>query len=411
MSDVRVDLDRMVEDAWRLFREALTEALETLGESEHLLVTLGDDEEGDDEDGAQPYVQIMRMSDNYRLETTSNRFLADARRLTKPARRQLRALGLAKPSVESPNYWVDCPTRHVDRAASLAIAAFRDVHGVPHPAFLRSNDFSWQGPEGQLPVEVDPAVAVAVYPETGAHLDNLIDQALMPVLGWVPERDVDGDLPWAAGSTIVYVRTAWPAPVIRLFAVLVVDVHDEELALREMNELRHELPGVILSLQGDAIIATADVWCRPFVAEHLQHLMTHMCAMVELHDKALAARVGGQVLIDEDEETGDRCARRDAESEEVDDGLRPAMVDLFALHLRAPGELRAKKVAKICGHDTALIRRLIQWNEDQRRAWREARDEAAADGQLQEAAECEESRARAKAMVQILGRALRRVDG
>lgn len=74
-------------------------------------------------------------------------------------------------------------------------------------------------------------------------------------------------------------------------------------------------------------------------------------------------------------------------------------------HLEQHVPLRPKHVASICNHDTDLIRKLIQWNEQQESAWRAARDEADSDV---EAIAYEHERVHTKHTIRILRKALRR---
>jgi len=397
MSDESMDLDTVVEDAWRGFREALADALSALEDGKVLRVAVeGGDELGD---GAARYVEAHRVGADIAVEVPGNRLLATHQRLTKQGRRDLRELGFAK---SADHYLATYPAGHVDHAASVTVSTLRSVFGVVHPAFLRSDDVVWVV-DSPLPAGVAPQVPVAVHPVDDAHLALLVDRALTPVLGHAPERDSDGDVPVPAGSAVVFVRTDARAPVVRLFALMVVEISDVDAAVREVDVLNRDIVGVKFALHGDMVIASADVLAWPFAAEHLQAWVTHMCDAVSGHDRALAARVGGRVFVD----LGETVAEEDEESR--GDDMPPVMLSLLQLDAGNPGALRPRDAAQLCGYDSDLLLDLIRWNEEQEIAWRQARDEATTTALYDEAEVCEVERAHARRTVRLLRKALRRV--
>jgi hypothetical protein len=402
MGDANLDLDTLIEGAWRRFRAALAEALDRLDERGTLQVTL---DSGDQLDVASPYIQALRVGDSVVLEVASNRFLAGNLRLSKSCRRRLRGLGLAKPTVAAPNYWASFPVTHVDQVASVVVAAFRDAYGVVHPAFLISDDVEW-GSDKCLPAAYSMGDArAATYPVDRDHLDQLIDQALTPMLGHTPERDSDGDVPLRAGSAVVFVRSHGRTPLIRLFAEMVVEIADTDAAVHEVDALNREIEGVKFSLHGDKVLASADLLALPFAAEHLQCLLAHVCDVVSSHDAALARRTGGRVFLD----LGDSDVDAESDARDDDEDIHPVMLCLLQLEAESPGSLRPKEAAKLCGYDADLLLELIRWNEEQEIAWREARDEAYATDGHDEAVVCEIERAHARRTVKLLRKALRQV--
>ena len=401
MSDESMDLDTVVEDAWRGFREALADALSALEDGEVLRVAV----EGGDEltDGAARCVESHRVGDSIAVQVPGNRLLATHQRLTTQGRRHLRELGFAKPT---DRYLATYPAGHVDHAASVTVSTVRLVFGVVHPAFLYSDDVVWVV-DSPLPAGVAPQVPVAVHPVDDAHLALLVDRALTPVLGHAPERDSDGDVPVPAGSAVVFVRTDARAPVVRLFALMVVEISDVDAAVREVDVLNRDIMGVKFALHGDMVIASADVLAWPFAAEHLQAWVTHMCDAVSGHDRALAARVGGRVFVDLGETVPDEDDDEDEQS--AGDDMPPVMLSLLQLDAGNPGALRPRDAAQLCGYDSDLLLDLIRWNEEQEIAWRQARDEATTTGLYDEAEVCEVERAHARRTVRLLRKALRRV--
>ena len=401
MSEQTVDLDAVTEQAWRDFREALADALEGLGEGAYVQVGL---DIGVETEGATPYVQARLEGESVLLEVVSNRFLGDAHRLSKPARRHLRGLGLAKPSESQPNYWAGYARSHVDQAAAVAVSAFRVAFGVVHPAFLRTDDFTW-GAEGLTPSPETRSEAAATYPVDREHLHRLVDETLTPMLGHPPHRDCDGDIPICAGSAVVFVRSQGRLPLIRLFAQMVTAISDLEAAADEVAELIRAVEGVKFTLVEDWVVASADLLALPFAPQHLLVLVARVCDVVSGDDARLARRVGGRVFLDPGDEGED--ATEDGSG--AADGIPRVMVRMLRLEAEKPGSLRPKVVAKLCGYDTDLLHELIRWNEEQQEAWRAARDEATAIGEYDEAEAFEHERAHARHTVRVLRKALRRV--
>jgi len=258
MSDAVVDLDRLVEQAWREFREAFADALEALAPGGGVQVAV---EASDDPYAAAPYVQAHHVGHAILLEMSGNTCLSPGHKLSRKGQRDLRGLGLRRPSKDAPNYEASYPLGHVDEAASVVVSAFRRAFGVMHPAFLVSDDVAWQ--TYPLAPTADaapaPAGAVAVHPVSREHLDRLIDQALTPVFGHAPRRDSDGDIPVRSGSAVVFVSNLWPRPCVRLFAELVVDVGRPIRAVHELGVLNH-----------DETISALAVRLRDWVLEHLE---------------------------------------------------------------------------------------------------------------------------------------------
>jgi hypothetical protein len=406
MGDFHVDVDSLADGAWRAFREALADAIDELAAQSFLEVAL---DIGDDLDGAPPYIRVRRTGDRIALEVASNRVLGMRQRLAKRARRQLRGLGLSNPTASTPEYSSSYAVSYVDQVASVAVEALRGAFGVLHPAFLTSGDLTWRT-ASHLPTAqgVPSAPGAAVYPADREHLDLLVDGALFQMLGHAPHRDSDGDVPIRAGSAVVFVRSLGRAPLIQLFAEMVVEISDLEAAKHEAGVLNRQVDGVKFTLRDDKVIASADVLALPFADEHLLMVTTRMCDVVSQHDKDLARRVGGRTFIDDDDSSGSSSDGEEAEAE-ADNDIHPVMLCMLQLDATKPGSLRPKDAAKLCGHDSDLLLELIRWNEEQELAWREAREQAYAMNEVDEAEACEHERGHAHRTVKILRKALRRV--
>ena len=115
---------------------------------------------------------------------SSNKYLHKSHRLSKDARRQLRELGWGRPSDgTSKNFQVNLDLSRAEQAADLMVRALRDVFGVVHPAFLVTDlDI---GEDPFLP-SVEPSKddePLAVFPIDEPHLNRLIEEALVPMIG------------------------------------------------------------------------------------------------------------------------------------------------------------------------------------------------------------------------------------
>ena len=283
--------------------------------------------------GVSPYVRARRDGDSILVEVAGNRCLSVEHRLSKQARRHLRGLGLAKPDAAAPGYVARYPSSHVDQAASVAVSAFRVAFDVVHPAFLRSDDFTWPT-DSDLPTPTAvPDVPVAVHPADREHLDLLIDQAIAQRLGYAPPRDSDGDMPITAGTAVVFVRSQENAPVVRLFAEMVVQISDLDAAAREVGDLNREFEGVKFTLHGDRVVASADLLAHPFAPDQLCLLIDIMCEVVSSHDAALARRVGGRVFLDPPDAPDDVV---DMESPTAEDDIHPVMLSILQLDAEKP---------------------------------------------------------------------------
>lgn len=378
--------------------------------------------------GATPYVQFVGDDAGAMLrgEVSSNNYLLPGHALDAEQERALARLGWQAPTTGPDdlgagegNFHVDLPSTEADRLAVMATRTLRDVLGVVHPAFLSAHGL---GAEQQTPTE--PAVELdepmAVMPDGADHLRELVDRALTPLFGQVPVHDRDGDIavPW--GSSIVYVRVEEERPVVELFGYVALDVTDLERAAFEVGVLNRDERFVKFVLEDDRVMARIHLPAWPFVPEHLRTMLTLMSARLDAVDEDLVARVGGLRAVDlvgddedsDGDEDGDegepyddrRVAVQDddlAEEDAADDGeeagadlgadrseLDEALLTLLQLDADAVGSVDPELAASVCGHDRALVLRMLGDTERQEIAWRDARDRAAIAGRPLESEAC-----------------------
>jgi hypothetical protein len=253
-----VDLDRVTTKAWRRFRRELADRIADLGQGEAFGVAVETAVDAPAAGGA-PYVQFCGGKGDIVLgEVSGNRYLHAAHRLDKQARRRLGEIGWARPRPKHGvyNYRAEVDQSHADQLAVMAVTALYEVFGVTHPAFLGGDVRIGDDPD--LPhadtVEL-PDEPLATTPVGRRHLDQLVDQALIPFLGRVPNRDDDGDIPVASGTAVVFVRTLPHAPLIRIWAEVAVEVSDPDRAKFEVAVLNRERPFAKFVLIDDRVVA------------------------------------------------------------------------------------------------------------------------------------------------------------
>ncbi|MEP6817728.1 MAG: hypothetical protein ABI873_19495 [Marmoricola sp.] len=296
MSNPEGSWDDGFEASWKAFRTALTRKLERLEQTEVLCldVLVGDD---DVESAAAPYVLMTPSVDQawVRGEVSGNAFLPDAHRMDAAQESLLTEIGWRAPSLELDepgqvvdiNFAVEVGTDDLEWLAVMAVRALREVFGVVHPSFVRAAGL---GPDDGA-VEDEAELS---HPTTRDELVDLVDLALTPVFGHAPTRDEDGDIPVVAGQSVVFVQVHPAAPVVDLYAEVVLDLVETSRALVEMNILNTKPNGLVYSVCGDRIIARHRVSAVPFVPELLRDALGAALGTVDEVAGDLVARLGGR---------------------------------------------------------------------------------------------------------------------
>ncbi|MEO5711687.1 MAG: hypothetical protein ABIQ59_17905 [Nocardioidaceae bacterium] len=403
------DLDRSTARAWGSFQSRLADHVAAMEDDDVLFVEA--EASGEEDEGCAPYVQFCAWGEDLvRCELSSNTYLADEHVLDAAAAAALEALGWSGPTrgeddapdEGSTNFFLDLERNHADRLAVMTVRAFRDVFGVAHPAFLSSDKLAVtevQERPGADEGEVDD-VPLAIHPEDREHLQSLVDQALVPVFGHLPEHDEDDDVPVANGSGLVWVRVLEDAPVVHLFSALVCDVTDLDRAAFEVAVLNRDVQFLKFVLVEDTVMAHLYLPALPFAPLHLRAMLDLMSLTVDRVDDDLATRVGGRRAFD--------TSPTDEETAATEEPTHPAMRTLLELDAGAPGSVDPELAASICGQDRELLLDLIRENGEQERSWRDARDEAVLDGDRDDVAGvCERETEQAERMTDLLRRALR----
>jgi hypothetical protein len=403
-----VDLDRATTKAWRRFRRELADRIADLGPGDVLEVAVESvvDEPGS---GCAPYLQFRRDEEYSVLgEVSGNRNLRAAHHLDKEARRRLAEIGWSRPRPKRGlfNFLAAVDQSHADQLAVMAVTALREVFGVTHPAFLVGDVGVGEDPDLPYADTVErPDQPLATTPDSRAHLEQLVDQALLQLLGHLPNRDEDGDIPVVSGTAVVFVRTLPHAPVIRIWSEVVVEVRDLDRAKFEVQVLNRDRPFAKFVLVDDRIVAQMHVLADPFVPDHLRQTLAMMCGLADEVDDDLAVRVSGRRFLEPSDPQ-----ESDTEGESESSGIHPAMLTLLQLDAESPGSIKPSLAARICENDAELLLTLIRWNEEQEIAWRTARDDATNAGDPDNEADvCEHERAHAQRTTKLLQKALRLV--
>lgn len=390
----RLDLDLALEKAWLAFGSRLRRTLSGLRDSQVVMLELPSPHDEDDLDGAVPYLQFTGYGEGVvRAEVSSNTFLDERHQLDDHQARRLTELGWSPPSygpadepdAGSPNFFADASTEGVDRLVPMSVNAIHDVFGVPHPSFLTATGFaSGDGvaapdvglgvPRPVIVGQVPAGEPLAVMPSGADHLRALVDHALTPVFGHAPVRDADGDIPVRSGSAMVFVRVLPGSPVIELFSPLLLDVQGSALVLERITRLNRRMRFVSFLWDAGTVYARTQLFCQPFVSEHLRHALMVISEVADRLDDEMRPELGGRAFF------GDQDAGA-AETSPGDEADLPAELRTI-VHLDVGGSqsVTPELTAKICGHDRDLVLRFIQIAEDQALAWRSSADEARQSG-------------------------------
>ena len=425
------DLDKRLAIAWIQLGGRLTSALSGLLPDETLFIELPSAYDANDLTGAAPYLQFMSYRDGdgvVRGEVSSNHVLDERHQLSDAQGQALIELGWAAPAPDpgdmdgndSVNFRIDAGPGDLADLAGSAVAAIRDVFGIPHPSFLiaSSADGELGGAAAESlglprPAVDEPATdgdePFAIEPRDRDHLIELVDAALVPVVGGVPAHDDDGDIPIRSGSAIVFVRVAEDGPFIELFSPVLVDVEGSPLALERISQLNRWVRFVSFGWDSGTVHATMHLCCHPFVPGHLRHAVGVLTSVADRLDDELRLGLGGRQFFGEPEPSG--TANPPATGEGDSDELPEALLTIIQLDAEGEGEraISAEEVANICGRNRADILRYIRIAELEVINWRSSAEEALGDGDTDEWAAANHEGKAWQSTVDLLRSALRLV--
>jgi hypothetical protein len=298
------------EQAWTALRGALMTWLADVPADGHVIIELPWPDK--DIAGAAPYVQLAIHGYSVRSEAVSNSFLDPRFRLDDTRADALLELGWQQPAASmsegTTNYWNDEQLPEDGGAvAERLVATLRDIYGVPEPTFLVTSGFADTGPYDEtdlpfgLPVvqeQPEPPDASAIVAAGPDELRDLAAAAVQAVIGQEAEFDADGDIPVPVGNTVVYVRVDEDAPRIKMFALLLHDVPWKPRVGHALNATNGRLGYGLLTHHDRHVVLSHQLWCRPFVAEHLTQAVVGMCRTAEDLDEQLQQQLGGRLACE-----------------------------------------------------------------------------------------------------------------
>jgi hypothetical protein len=300
-------LERSVDHGWSQFEQWLADVIAQMADGDVIVVSR-ESNVHEASRSHEPFVQFLAVGDGWiRGEASSNRQLDRQYWLSEQQAAEMTYIGYELPSTParalatsgSTNFSVDLSRADSAQLAAISVRALREVFGVVHPAFLAfrgdasaafGGDDTAAGtttPASVLPVTPDGvpvsgtlarqwALAEAgpiAMPESPAHLRQLIEQALVPMLGRRPLVDEDGDFVVPSSGALVFVRVVESAPVIAIFSQLVRGVADIAAAVQEVADLNSSVEMVKFFLVDDRIVAGCTLPANPFVGEHLREML------------------------------------------------------------------------------------------------------------------------------------------
>ena len=419
------DLDRTTMRAWSRFQGELADHIVAMDDDD-ILVIDADVSVDDDGPGCAPYVQFCAWGDEaVRAEVSSNSYLAADVMLDDAGEAALARLGWRAPTHAgdedagpgSANFHLDAGRREGDRVAAMAVAALRDVFGVPHPAFL-----DWPQTEEEPPSAATPDGSderLAVMPESAEHLRELVVAALTPPGGPAVEMDEDGDIPLPMGSALLFVRAVDSAPVVEMFAFVVRGIQHTDRAAFEVAVLNRDTRMIKFVLLDDAVLATLQLPASPFTPRNLRAMVLSMAEVIDRVDDDLVARLGGRRGLEPEDEARDETGvpenPADAEdlpgdAEPQDDpeqpSLHPALQTLLQLDVVCTGEVAPELAASVCEFDRDLVLTLLREASEQEITWRKSANLALIGDDTDEAKICFHEAAGWESTVETLRAAL-----
>lgn len=417
MEFAEFDLDRSTARAWSQFQARLADHLAAMREHDVLVIQAyaGD---SDDDAGGAPYLRFAaRTEGSLRCEVSSNETLATRYALDDSAVSTLESLGWSAPHTRrddqdddgSAHYLIDLPQSSADKLAVMAVTALRGVFGAAHPAFLSAQALGEDAaaPDLGIPSPLVESTAgfsepLAAVPDDVDHLRTLVDEALEPVFGHGPNHDSDGDIPVVAGSALLFVRVLEDAPAVEMFSTIVRGVSDVDEAAAAVGELNNGIRLIKFLLVDDVILAVAHVPAMPFAPQQLRSVLDYMSRIADGIDDDLAARVGGKPAFEDQ-----RFERGGASADGVDGELPAELQTLLHLDATDESSIDPDLAASVCGYDRDLVLRLLKISSQAEITWRSSHDEAAVQGDREEAAARGSEAARWATTVETLRRALR----
>lgn len=302
------DIDRSTAEAWAAFAVKLADVLSVMEDDATL--TIG--AVATEHPGRPPFVSFSARPQAHLLaEAASNAELGEFFQLTAEQLAAMEGIGWQPPSTDGPHptnrFWLEATQDEASRLSETAVAALRDVYGVPHPAFLAPDQLAeilTPPPVAELPTQTAPAYPaeeiIATMPSGRADLDVMVERQLAALLGHTPVRDSEGDIGIRVGSTMVFVRTTPDAREVLVFAAVVHDVEGRSRAMEVLSDLNTDARFVRFMLIRDRVFVSLSVFAQPLVPAHLRQALQIVSLTADSIDNDLAAKLRGRTTFSDD---------------------------------------------------------------------------------------------------------------
>jgi len=304
------DIDRSNAEAWAAFAARLTDVVSVMEDDATL--TIG--AVATEHDGPPPFVAFSALPDGRILaEAASNPQLGAYFQLSADQVAVMERLGWQPPASDAParrlTFWAEGTQEDAQRLADLAVAALREVYGIPHPAFLAPDQLAeilTPPPPAEPSAAGLPAAGVAGLPDreltatlplSRDHLDELVLDELVGQFGHAPVRDEAGDFGIRVGSTMVFVRSSGDGREVLVFAPVVHDVEGRSRAMEVLSDLNTETRFVRFLLVRDRVFVSLSLFARPFVPAHLRQALGMVSVTADAIDNELAAKLRGRTTF------------------------------------------------------------------------------------------------------------------
>lgn len=294
------DLDRAVAEAWADFAVRLAEVVSMMDAGATLRIAAS----AADADDQPPFVTFT-CTDGVRIvaEAAGNAHLGPEFQLDEAAVLAMEEAGWQPPEAGVGDFALVGTGEGADALAQAATAAFRDVYGIQHPAFLEPDQLADvlnpAATGSRHDASFDAATMTAVLPADRAEMDALLQTHLTRIIGRPPVKDADGDFGFRYGSTMVFARTSPDAREVVIFAAVVHDVEGRSRAMEVLSDLNTEARWVRFLLIRDRVFVTMSLFARPFVPAHLEQALDIVSVIGDRIDEELAAKLRGRTTFNQ----------------------------------------------------------------------------------------------------------------
>ena len=289
---------RRISVAWPTFAVTLAKVLGKFQEGQFLIL----------QGKKSPhYIQFAAQGAyGFRVETTSNAFLAKNQQFTAEQISYLLKAGWQAPTEQpdkstpeddpdgSPNFFIDFPASACSKAlAQLAVHLFTEILHVPHPGNLEYGAFDDDDNEVLLPeLGLRHLKAAAAEPLPLLLLKAVAEISGNPDLSY----DEDGDIGLRYDSIVTFIRPIGETACVQFFSRLIEEAKKTPALLARLNEINANSSRLHLAFVDGAVFAMADIPATPLVGTHLKSTLDHFCVTADGLSRSLTSEFGRKGL-------------------------------------------------------------------------------------------------------------------